>query len=48
VDRAGNSAKSGDYVLLSPMCSSFDMFDSYEDRGRVFKKLVLEKNKMKV
>ena len=33
-------AKSGDVVLLSPACASFDMFDSYEDRGDQFKQLV--------
>ncbi len=30
----------GDIVLFSPMCSSFDMFDNYEHRGRVFKDIV--------
>lgn len=33
-------AQSGDVVLLSPACSSFDMFDSFEDRGDQFKQLV--------
>ncbi len=31
---------SGDTVLFSPACSSFDMYSSYEERGRVFKELV--------
>ncbi len=33
-------ADSGDVVLLSPACSSFDEFSSYRERGAVFKKLV--------
>ncbi len=32
--------KKGDVVLLSPACSSFDLFDNYEDRGNKFKKAV--------
>jgi len=40
VERARAKALPGDCVLLSPMCSSFDMFTSYEERGRVFKEIV--------
>lgn len=35
------SAQPGDIVLLAPACASFDMFDSFEHRGRVFKEEVL-------
>ncbi len=40
VARAGETASSGDVVLLAPACSSFDQFENYEHRGRVFTKLV--------
>lgn len=33
-------AQNGDTVLLSPMCASFDMFDDFEHRGKVFKEIV--------
>jgi UDP-N-acetylmuramoylalanine--D-glutamate ligase len=40
VKRASEAADSGDVVLLAPACASFDQFESYEHRGRVFKELV--------
>jgi UDP-N-acetylmuramoylalanine--D-glutamate ligase len=40
VAKAHDAAETGDVVLLAPACSSFDQFESYEHRGRVFKALV--------
>jgi UDP-N-acetylmuramoylalanine--D-glutamate ligase len=37
---AHQKAKAGEVVLLSPACSSFDMFKDYKERGKVFKEAV--------
>lgn len=42
VELSRSLAKSNDVVLLSPMCSSFDMFKDYKERGDIFKKAVLD------
>ena len=40
VEKAAAEATAGDIVLLAPACASFDQFQSYEHRGRIFKELV--------
>ena len=40
VQQAHRSAEPGDTVLLAPACASFDQFENFEQRGRVFKELV--------
>jgi UDP-N-acetylmuramoylalanine--D-glutamate ligase len=41
IEAARALARAGDVVVLSPACSSFDMFADFEERGRVFKQLVM-------
>ncbi len=42
VRKATEDAVAGDVVLLAPACSSYDQFENYEHRGRVFKELVAQ------
>ncbi|MBI4768333.1 MAG: UDP-N-acetylmuramoyl-L-alanine--D-glutamate ligase [Deltaproteobacteria bacterium] len=47
VQRAFDQSRPGEVVLLSPACSSFDMFRDYAQRGNVFQKAVKELGKVK-
>ena len=39
-DASGRLLRAGDRVVLAPACSSFDMFENFEHRGRIFKQEV--------
>jgi UDP-N-acetylmuramoylalanine--D-glutamate ligase len=47
VAKSFTAAEKGDVVLLAPACASFDMFESFEHRGKVFKEAVLHKKAQK-
>ena len=42
VHKAAAAAKSGDVVLMSPACAAFDQFKNFMERGKYFKKLIME------
>uniref|UniRef100_A0A7C5PQJ5 UDP-N-acetylmuramoylalanine--D-glutamate ligase n=1 Tax=Thermodesulfobium narugense TaxID=184064 RepID=A0A7C5PQJ5_9BACT len=46
IDKAFELAQPKDIVLFSPACASFDMFSNFEERGRIFKKKVIERYKI--
>jgi UDP-N-acetylmuramoylalanine--D-glutamate ligase len=48
VDQAAAQAVAGDVVLLAPACSSYDQFENYEQRGKVFKQAVMARQKVGV
>jgi UDP-N-acetylmuramoylalanine--D-glutamate ligase len=47
IARAAAAAQPGEIVLLAPACSSFDQFENYEHRGRVFKETVMARRDLR-